>query len=1256
MSHPVILTMYLRSVSGRVCKTLYVFCFWLAAGVCSAQSSFDFTGPPVLISGAALQQGAVYRYTSVSPGIDALVEIAELNMATLQELDQSDGVERALQPEIDGDVVGSYVEFDITFVDSGTSNARSISGVFSAIDVDSTTEFYTFFGVSDYTVETNTEVTASVVAPQTVNLVGGGAGYVPTSESNTAVVFSFSVNHLSNLIYRVGVNGDFSRQTALLFEPVVFNNAVFSNINDPPVVSNESNTIEENGSLLVAAIDGVLANDTDIDTLIDSDVLSVDSYTVGVDTYPADNSASLIEGELTLNSDGGYQFIPAPNYNGSVPMISYLVTDGKGGSGIGRLSLSVLASNSPPVLTADSAVIENYERLTIPVLANDIDSDGSLVVATLRWVVDLSEFPPGSSLSADLKSLNISGQGSWTIAGSEVEFLPDADIAGNFLPVSYQIDDDSGATSAAQIELIDGLATPPVVLVIEEDQDNNGFIGSAEISGRIDVSAQLPVQAIVGDKVTFVNSDNTEEVSLNSDHLQSGKVAITLNTPVDGSSVDVLAFLTDSAGNQSESASDSAVMDITASNAPLVNIITDSDNSGFISQQEYASDVQVEITLPGTAVVNDKLRIDSGTTTTELILTPMDIANGSVTTLLPNISDGDALSVVAEITDEAGNRSASGSDSAMIDVTAPGRPVVDHLLSSNSTPRINGSLPVDGDYLLSVQVAGIFYASGDGQLEVSNDGNWHLTIPASDALANGVYDVSAVVTDMAGNVATDDTTNELTIDLVVPEVSATNIGPSSDAAPVLSGSSDQPDGTVVMVQTESGDIVCSALVSALQWSCPVQTPLDVGVNNLQAIVTDTAGNIASKIFTVSVVAATDSDSDAIPDDIEGNGDFDNDGVPNYLDLDSDNDTIPDIVETLVDRDADGVRNYLDHDSDNDGIADLQEAHPSSVLDNKDIVQLDSSYGVGENGLADVFESVTDSGVVSLPVDTDKDAVADYLDHDSDNDSISDVVENRHPDANADAMRSDGVITPPDDFDNDGVANYRDLDSDQDGIADIRENSVADADGNGTVDNLSDVNSDGMTDSLAGRLSTTLDLDGDGFANFLDLDSDGDQRLDIAESGREDSNNDGIHDLWLDLNDNGVPDNVDSQLTRGDDVDGDFIDDLYDFNFTATVDTDSDGIIDAFDVDANGDGFADALSESYLQLPDQNADGREDVYEVEVPEAAALIVTGVGNLGAGCSMVVGNKIDGNSKVDLLFLILLLGAVTGACRSRSGRCIG
>lgn len=76
--------------------------------------------------------------------------------------------------------------------------------------------------------------------------------------------------------------------------------------------------------------------------------------------------------------------------------------------------------------------------------------------------------------------------------------------------------------------------------------------------------------------------------------------------------------------------------------------------------------------------------------------------------------------------------------------------------------------------------------------------------------------------------------------------------------------------------------------------------------------------------------APDADGDGILDDIEGNGDTDGDGIPDFQDPDSDNDGIPDATEAgpdplnPVDTDGDGTPDYIDMDSDNDGIADVLE--------------------------------------------------------------------------------------------------------------------------------------------------------------------------------------------------------------------------------------------------------------------------------------------------------------------------------------------
>jgi len=122
----------------------------------------------------------------------------------------------------------------------------------------------------------------------------------------------------------------------------------------------------------------------------------------------------------------------------------------------------------------------------------------------------------------------------------------------------------------------------------------------------------------------------------------------------------------------------------------------------------------------------------------------------------------------------------------------------------------------------------------------------------------------------------------------------------------------------------------------------------------------------------------DTDQDGIPNNVEGPGDDDGDGVPNWWDHDSDGDGIDDEVEGTGDPDGDGVPAFLDEDSDGDGIDDADEVGNSDD-----------------------------------PIDTDGDGTPDFLDEDSDDDGIPDGEDDQplHPD--------DG--TGPGGFDLDGEA-------------------------------------------------------------------------------------------------------------------------------------------------------------------------------------------------------------------------------------------
>ncbi len=164
----------------------------------------------------------------------------------------------------------------------------------------------------------------------------------------------------------------------------------------------------------------------------------------------------------------------------------------------------------------------------------------------------------------------------------------------------------------------------------------------------------------------------------------------------------------------------------------------------------------------------------------------------------------------------------------------------------------------------------------------------------------------------------------------------------------------------------------------------------------------------------------DADQDTIPDVVEGSGDTDGDGQPDYLDTDSDNDGIPDSVEGGGDIDGDGQPNYADADSDGDGIPDWMEAGCTSPPTNN--------------------ETCPQAGR-----DSDGDGFPDYRDPDDDGDGIptaNEYIASTDYFCTDTALDTDGDGTPncrDNDVDGDGIPNYLDLDSDGDGTPDAREN-------------------------------------------------------------------------------------------------------------------------------------------------------------------------------------------------------------------------
>ena len=275
----------------------------------------------------------------------------------------------------------------------------------------------------------------------------------------------------------------------------------------------------------------------------------------------------------------------------------------------------------------------------------------------------------------------------------------------------------------------------------------------------------------------------------------------------------------------------------------------------------------------------------------------------------------------------------------------------------------------------------------------------------------------------------------------------------------------------------------------------------------------------------------DINSNGVDDGIEANPladtDTDNDGVNDRIDLDSDNDGISDATEAGGnDTNGDGmVDDYVD--ADNNGFSDTIEEDPLPDLDSdsdgiKDRFDLDSDNdGLPDNIEAQpTFEYVAPSGVSGIngmevnydttfnPIDTDADGTPDYLDTDSDNDGIDDVIEGNQGTLTGTDTDGDGLddgfegdnLDDPDDV-NDEIEDPSALPDVQSPGADVdyRQGQDSDADGDGVRDDQ-EINDETDFEDPCDFLEASITLEQSG--DFLTADCDGD----TVSNGQEISDN------------------------------------------------------------------------------------------------------------------------------------------------------
>ncbi|MDC9531939.1 Ig-like domain-containing protein, partial [Pseudoalteromonas sp. Angola-7] len=220
-------------------------------------------------------------------------------------------------------------------------------------------------------------------------------------------------------------------------------------------------------------------------------------------------------------------------------------------------------------------------------------------------------------------------------------------------------------------------------------------------------------------------------------------------------------------------------------------------------------------------------------------ITALVDANGewSATPATP-LSEGEST-IEVSVRDSVGNET-TVSETTTIDTQAPTLTIQNVGDINDLTPTLQGtSNEIGGTVTLTV-------TDSDGVVQtitttVGTDGHWDIEVPS--ALAQGDFTVTASITDAAGNESTANSSGN--VDTITPVVTVDALGLGNDSTPLISGTSTEPEGTVVniVITDSNGDETpLTATVDANgNWQA-ISPELPDGSYSVQASITDAAGN------------------------------------------------------------------------------------------------------------------------------------------------------------------------------------------------------------------------------------------------------------------------------------------------------------------------------------------------------------------------------------------------------------------------------
>ncbi len=308
----------------------------------------------------------------------------------------------------------------------------------------------------------------------TVDPTTGEVTYTPNANFNGSDSFQYTIKDNSGAVSNV-----------------VTVNLVISPVNDAPVAVNDNATVNEDQTLSAS----VATNDTDVDN------------TAAQLTYSlVAGGTTVANGTLTFNSDGSYTYVPNANFNGTVSF-TYQVCDPASGCATVTATILVSSVNDVPVAINDNATVNEDASVTITVLANDTDIDGTLDASSIV----ITATPANGTLLVNSGTGEVvySPNANFNGADSFAYSVKDNDgVVSNIATVSITITSINDAPVATNDAVTTNEDNAVTLLVSANDSDVDGSLDLASIAITMaPANGTLSVNSTTGE-VTYTPNAN----------------------------------------------------------------------------------------------------------------------------------------------------------------------------------------------------------------------------------------------------------------------------------------------------------------------------------------------------------------------------------------------------------------------------------------------------------------------------------------------------------------------------------------------------------------------------------------------------------------------------------------------------------------------------------------------------------------------------------------------------------------------------